>query len=100
MVVIILREGDLLNSLPFSIIGCSFYAISLYAANVIRPVIKAHQQDKYGKANCPNADVDLKMGCVDSVIQLLRRLENRNSVSSAGVGGVQECAPLQRTALC
>lgn len=60
MVVIILREGDLLNSLPFSIIGCCFYAISLYAANVIRRVIKVHQQDKYGKANCPNADVDLK----------------------------------------
>lgn len=47
-----------------------------------------------------DADVDLKTGCVDSEIQLLHRLEDRNSVSSAGVLGVQECAPLQRTALC
>lgn len=41
MVVIILREGDLLNPLPFSIIGCCFYAVLLYAANIIRRVIKA-----------------------------------------------------------
>lgn len=60
MVVITLREGDLLNPLPFSIIGCCFYAVLLYAANGIRRVIKAHQQDKFWKANCPNADLNLK----------------------------------------
>lgn len=79
MVVISLREGDLLNPLPFSIIGCCFYAILLYAPNVVRRVIKAHQQDKYWKANCTNADLNL------SVIQLLQQLKNHGPFPRRGV---------------
>lgn len=92
MVVIIPREGDLLNPLPFSIIAALFTQSQLYAANVIRCVIKAHQQDKYRRANCPNAGVNLKMA----------RDPARKSyfISTAGVLSVQECALLQRTALC
>lgn len=84
MVVITLREGDLLNPLPFSIIGCCFYAVLLYAANVIRRVIKAHQQDKYWKANCPNADLNLKKARADSVIKLLPLLEDHLPLPQQG----------------
>lgn len=99
MVVITLREGDLLNPLPFSIIGCCFYAVLLYAVNVIRRVIKAHQQDKYWIANCPNADLNLKKVRADSVIKLLPQLEDHLPLPQQGCGAYRSVL-LCRELLC